>query len=111
MGQAAAVVYGPFLAMALYTLLFVPCPHCKRTVWETLPISPGLPLSWLALSRIGYPHTLVAVCFASAALTLLMVTAVACALRQGGRLKWPMLIAAILVASGLAIVNLQFIRA
>jgi hypothetical protein len=39
---SAAVVYGPFVAMATYMLLFVGCSHCKRTAWTILPWAPGL---------------------------------------------------------------------
>jgi hypothetical protein len=35
-------VYGPSLLMAIYTLLFVSCSHCKATVWMLLPCAPGL---------------------------------------------------------------------
>lgn len=50
-------VYGPFVAMATYTLMFVECSHCKQTTWAMLPYGPGvIPLElshhWLDLPRI-----------------------------------------------------------
>ena len=38
----AAAVWGPYLAMAVYTTIFVPCDHCKRAVWMVLPCAPGV---------------------------------------------------------------------
>jgi hypothetical protein len=35
-------VYGPFFAMALYTLAFVECSHCKLAAVSMLPYGPGL---------------------------------------------------------------------
>ena len=35
-------VYGPFVVMATYTLLYVSCDHCKAATWTTLPYGPGI---------------------------------------------------------------------
>lgn len=44
---AWAALYAPFFAMASYTLAWVPCDHCKTTVWSMLPYGPGLmPVGW-----------------------------------------------------------------
>ena len=43
-GQSVGLRYAPFGIMAIYTLRFVACPHCKKTVWEILPLAPGLTL-------------------------------------------------------------------
>lgn len=39
---AVTTVYGPFVAMATFMLLFVPCSHCKRTAWVILPWAPAI---------------------------------------------------------------------
>lgn len=47
-GLASLAVYGPFIIMAGYTLLFISCDHCKKAAWMTLPFGPGLlPLEFL----------------------------------------------------------------
>lgn len=48
-------VYAPFVALALFLTIFVPCAHCKASGWIVLPAGPGLAVyhivrSWL---RIG----------------------------------------------------------
>lgn len=53
---ACLAVYGPFIAMATYTLLYVSCSHCKAAAWIMLPCGPGLvPVEiarrWLDLPR------------------------------------------------------------
>src|SRR5688500_14824917 len=35
-------IYGPFIAMGTYTLLYVSCSHCKAAAWMLLPCGPGL---------------------------------------------------------------------
>ncbi|MEX2317501.1 MAG: hypothetical protein WD669_10150 [Pirellulales bacterium] len=35
-------IYGPFVVMATYTLLYVSCSHCKQAAWEFLPYAPGV---------------------------------------------------------------------
>ena len=37
-----SAVYGPFVAMAIYTTLYVSCSHCKAAAWTLLPYAPGL---------------------------------------------------------------------
>jgi hypothetical protein len=56
-GLSCLAVYGPFIVVAIYALLFVPCSHCKATAWMLLPSSPGLaPIEvgrrWLGFSRL-----------------------------------------------------------
>lgn len=53
---ACLAVYGPFIVMATYTLLYVSCSHCKSAAWMVLPYGPGLvPVEvarrWLDLPR------------------------------------------------------------
>ena len=40
-------MYGPFVAVAIYTWLYVPCDHCKAAIWTILPVGPGMvPVVW-----------------------------------------------------------------
>ncbi|HTI71351.1 MAG TPA: hypothetical protein VMF06_15375 [Candidatus Limnocylindria bacterium] len=48
---ACLVVYGPFVATALYAQAFVDCSHCKQTAWMTIPAGPGY-LSLLLLRNV-----------------------------------------------------------
>jgi hypothetical protein len=48
-------VYGPFLAMALYTLAFVECTHCKAAAWSMLPYGPALIPLMLSVRLLGIP--------------------------------------------------------
>src|SRR5688572_7010192 len=82
-------VYGPFLLMALYTLAFVSCGHCKTTVWMLLPCAPGLfPVEGarqaLGVSRWGEGLTFVA----AFAVSLTAVGLLMRLVRRGGRLRW-----------------------
>jgi len=51
---SAAVVYGPFVAMATYMLLFVRCSHCKRTAWMMVPWAPGVLPVELGFQALGW---------------------------------------------------------
>ena len=48
-------VYGPFLAMALYTSAFVECSHCKLAYWALLPCGPALVPLMLLSHLVGLP--------------------------------------------------------
>ena len=39
---SAAALHGPFVLMALYTFLLVPCDHCKKAAAMLAPVGPGL---------------------------------------------------------------------
>lgn len=57
-GLATLAVYAPFVVMAVCTLFFVSCDHCKKTAWLLLPSGPGmLPLeaarTWLNFSCLS----------------------------------------------------------
>lgn len=41
-GLAWSALYLPFVVTAVFTLLYVPCDHCKETTWSLLPCGPGL---------------------------------------------------------------------
>jgi len=86
-GLAALVIYVPFIVMAVYTLIFISCDHCKKAAWMLLPTGPGMiPIEvlrqWLNLSHppeaLGYALALLV----SAAIVLLF----AWPIRLG---KWP----------------------
>jgi hypothetical protein len=107
------VVYGPFLAMALYTSVFVECSHCKLAYWELLPCGPALIPLMLLYRLLDLPafddplgHIL------AFAVSAAMVAVLACLLH--GRRRWlQTLIAAVaLTLSGFsAYVLLALIRA
>lgn len=50
---AWAVVYGPFLGMAAYALVYVSCDHCKNAAWSLMPFGPGLVPADLAARAAG----------------------------------------------------------
>lgn len=69
---AMLTVYGPFVAMATYTLAFVDSSHCKKTTWALLPFEPGIvpyefARHWLDFSRADENVTFV-LCFVISAL-------------------------------------------
>ena len=39
---AAVAVYGPQLAMGVFTLCRVSCEHCRVTVWKMMAVAPGV---------------------------------------------------------------------
>src|SRR5262245_33347021 len=77
-------LYGPFIVMGVYALLFVSCDHCKRTAWKILPCAPGLfsfevGRKWLDLPRPGDALT-----FALAfIIAIALVFALAAVIRRG----------------------------
>ena len=105
-------VYGPFLVMALYTLGFVRCDHCKKTVWMLLPCGPGLfPVEGarqaLEVSRWGEGLTFVAAFAVSLAAVGLLVPLI----RRGGRLLWIVIALTFVAFSFCAFGVLAMIRA
>ncbi|MEX0714694.1 MAG: hypothetical protein WD278_20315 [Pirellulales bacterium] len=59
-------MYGPFIAMATYTLLHVSCSHCKAAAWMVLPCGPGLVPVELARGWLDLPRPSDTVWFAAA---------------------------------------------
>jgi hypothetical protein len=55
-GLAGLAVYAPFIVMAIYTLLFVSCSHCKTAAWKLLPCAPGLFLVELGRHCLDLPR-------------------------------------------------------
>ena len=74
-GLACLAVYGPFLLMAIYTVLFVSCSHCKATVWMLLPCAPGLfPVEGMRrLLNLSRPDDTIAFIFAFVACVLIVL--------------------------------------
>lgn len=59
-----SAVYGPFLAMAIYTSIYVSCSHCKSTAWTLLPFAPGIVPVELSRHALDLPRASDAVSFA-----------------------------------------------
>lgn len=53
---AFSALYGPFVAMAGYTSLFVGCSHCKAAAWQVLPFGPAIIPYEVAKQTLGLPH-------------------------------------------------------
>lgn len=63
---AWSALYMPFVAMASYTLVWVPCEHCKMSVWAVFPYGPGLMPVGTAWELLKLPRPSNAAWFASA---------------------------------------------
>lgn len=50
---AWGTVYGPFVVMATYMLLYVECSHCKAAAWQMLPYGPGIVLAEIVRRLVG----------------------------------------------------------
>jgi hypothetical protein len=86
--QSFVAVYGPFIVMACYAVLFVDCSHCKTTSWEILPIGPGLVSLTLAHHFLPVPRLDDPVSFPlSVVLALGAIGALTFLVRGSGR--WP----------------------
>jgi hypothetical protein len=53
---ALVAIWGPFVVMATYMVLFVDCSHCKEAAWSMLPYAPGLVMLELAHHLIDLPR-------------------------------------------------------
>jgi hypothetical protein len=53
---AWVAIWGPFVVMATYMLLFVECSHCKAAAWSMLPYSPGFISLELAHHLVDLPR-------------------------------------------------------
>jgi len=86
-----AVFYVPFLAAAIYTWLFVDCPHCKVTWLKYFGALPGLTL--MHCSRyFGFDPSLslndITTIVISAVWPVILVSVVAWLVGKGGILRW-----------------------
>jgi hypothetical protein len=110
-GLSIATVYAPFVVMAIYTLLFVPCHHCKTAVCTTLPLAPGLVVSWLLLARISNHMPAMALWILTGGVDMLVVVGLSFIMRRGGRWLVVGIVSMLVIASVLAVLTLALIRA
>lgn len=111
LGIACAPVYGPFVLMATYALLFVSCSHCKSTAWYLLPWAPGLLPVEAGRRLLNLPRDPDALWFAVAFIASLgMVAAVAALIRLSRRLGYLAMIVAVALCGFFAIGMLAMIR-
>jgi hypothetical protein len=81
-----SALYGPFLAMAAYVLLYVSCSHCQATAWTLLPSAPGLIPVEVARRAFDLPRSSDTVWFAvSLLVSALMVTLLSWQIRRRSR--------------------------
>lgn len=110
-GLALAVLYGPQLAMCFYTLFWVGCGHCKRTVWVVVPMAPGLFLHEWTRQVAGLPHSSSAAGIAaSIGLSAVVVGGLTAWLRCAGRWRMPLGFLVALAAAALAAALLAAVR-
>ena len=111
-GLSCLTVYGPFVVMAIYTLLFVSCNHCKTAAWKLLPCAPGLFLVELGRSLLDLPRTGEALWFALAFVaSLAALFVLSWLVKRGPRLRWTAVVVALTIFSIAAIGTLAMIRA
>jgi hypothetical protein len=110
-GLSGFVVYGPFMAMAVYALWFVQCQHCKWAALKVLPCGPALlPLEagriWLQLPLPrNTPGIILAVI-----VSLAFVVGLAWLVRRGRRTLCVASVVAFAVFSFFAFCTLSMIR-
>lgn len=111
-GIATLAVYGPFLVMGTYVLLFVSCSHCKTAVWTLLPLAPGILPTEVGLRLLHVPRPSDLLGFACAALmSLALVSGLALLARRGRESRTASIIVAVALSSALAYGMLSVIRA
>jgi hypothetical protein len=81
---ACLATYGPFVVIALYTLAFVSCPHCKRTYCSLLPLSPGLLASFITAGALTILKSAFVLYSISSLYSLLMLFGIASLVRRSG---------------------------
>lgn len=106
-------VYGPFAAMGLYTLLFVPCSHCKAAVWMVFPSAPGIISLELARLWLDLPRPPDSIWFLTGmACSAMLLAGVAWLLRRNSRwLRVSSVVATLIYGAWAAIAILAVIRA
>jgi len=97
--------------MAIYTVLFVSCPHCKAATWQILPIAPGVVPGFLFQMKVMHLRGEGALWITSGAFELLALAGLSCFLRRGGRWRVAGASATLVIASLLALATLAIIRA
>jgi len=106
-----AIMYLPFVVVAIYTVLFVACPHCKRAAWQFLPLAPGMVPSALFQMHVTHLRSGWAFWFTSVVFELLMLGGLSFFIRRGGRWRAAAIITMLVTASLLAAAALAIIRA
>lgn len=80
---SAAALHGPYLLMALYTFLFVPCTHCKYTAAMLAPVGPGLLGGMFAARLVGLHISDTLALLIAAGITLVNLIVLAAIVRVG----------------------------
>lgn len=104
-------VYGPFLVMAVFMGLCVPCAHCKEAAFTILPAAPGyasVGLLWRALFHDGPTQSMNFVL--GTVVGVLSVAVVALTVRRGGRVALILPIVALASFTFVAIGTAALIR-
>ena len=104
-------VYGPFVLMAVFMGLFVPCMHCKEAALTILPAAPGyasVRLLWQALFRNSPAESANSVL--GFVVGVLSVAVVATTVRRGGRVAVVLPIIALAAFTFVAIGTAAMIR-
>jgi|SRR5688572_3522790 len=111
LGISCLPIYGPFILMATYTLLFVSCSHCKKTAWFLLAWAPGLLPVEAGRHLFDLPRFPDSLSFALAFVTsLAFVAAVAVLLRRSRKSGLWGIALALALASFFAVCTLAMIR-
>lgn len=110
-GLSVAIVLLPFVFMAIYTVLFVSCPHCKRAAWQFLPVAPGIVPGFLFQMHVTHLRTEWAFWITSVVFGLLMLGGLSFFIRRGGRWRVAAIITMLFTASLFAVAALAIIRA
>jgi hypothetical protein len=95
---AWTALYAPFVATASYTVAWVPCDHCKLSVWAALPYGPGLMPVGTAWELLNLPRPSDTLWFASA-FCVSIATLVAMTWLLRGRSLWLKMAIAAVAAS------------
>ena len=110
-GLSVAIVYLPFVVLAIYTVLFVSCPHCKSAAWQILPIAPGVVPGFLFQMHVTHLRAAWAFWITSGVFELLVLAGLSFFIRRGGRWRVAAIITMLVTASLFAVAALAIIRA
>jgi hypothetical protein len=112
LGISAAAVYAPFVLMAIYTLAFISCSHCKAAAWTLVVPGPGIVPMEILRQALNTPRLPDGVSFAIGTVVAFAIIAGLAWLGRLGR-GWLIgaSIAAFALASGAAFGLLAVIRA
>ena len=97
--------------MGIYTVLFVPCPHCKQAVWQILPAAPGLVPGFLISRSLFHWDSQWALWITTGVCEILTVVGLIQLVRRNRTWAVATLILTLLVSSWFAVMVLALIRA